>query len=83
MQNESTMNLQPAPVLVEDRESEIDALEKELKQLEGDDCDEGDDDDSCRLDSSQTLSLSASMTKQLTCSENVGNMSLQEVSQVK
>lgn len=69
-------------MLIEDRDNEIAALEMELKLLEGDDVEDREDDDGCPLDSSQTLSLSASMTKQLTGNESVC-MSLQEVSQVK
>jgi len=48
--NESTMNLQPGPTLIEDRNNEIMALEKELKLLEGEDSDE--EEESSPLDSS-------------------------------
>ena len=48
--NESMMNLQPGPTLIEDRDSEILALEKELKLLEGEDSDE--EEESSPLDSS-------------------------------
>ena len=71
--NESSINMQPAPVLLEDRENEIANLERELKLLEGDYGEDGDDDelDPSHLDSSQTLSLSTSMTKQLTNTDTV------------
>ena len=55
-------NLLPAATLHEDRDNEIQALERELKLLEGDDGDEYDDEPS-PLDSSQTQSLSASISK--------------------
>ena len=49
------MNMLPAATLLEDRTNEIQALESELKMLEGD---YGDEEEDSPLDSSQTLSLS-------------------------
>ena len=74
------MNLQPGPTLIEDRDSEILALEKELKLLEGEDSDE--EEESSPLDSSQTMALSLSKSRQMTSAENV-SISQNEMNAIK
>ena len=54
----------PAATLIEDRDNEIMALERELRVLEGDEGDDEEEDPS-PLDSSQTMSLTASQSKQM------------------
>ena len=53
MQSEGMSNFLPAATLHEDRDHEIEALERELKLLEGDEGDEYEEEQS-PLDSSQT-----------------------------
>ena len=57
LQNESISNMLPAATLLQDRNQEILALERELKVLEGDDGDEDEDTEDSVLDSSQTHGL--------------------------
>ena len=66
--------------MYEDRDNEILALERELKVLEGDDGDE--EEEQSPLDSSQTLSLSASITKQMTVMESA-TMTPNEMNEIK
>ena len=54
----------PAATLIEDRNNEIMALERELRVLEGDEGDDEEEDPS-PLDSSMTKSLTASQSKQM------------------
>jgi len=71
----------PGPTLIEDRNNEILALERELKLLEGEDGEE-EEEESSFLDSSQTMSLSASMSKQVTTADNF-SMSQNEMNAIK
>ena len=73
-------NILPWETLQDDRNHEIQALERELKVLEGDDGDE-DDDDPSPLDSSQTLSLSGSMVKTLPAGSDT--MTQNEMNEIK
>ena len=71
----------PAATLIADRNNEILQLERELKVLEGDTGDEEDANESNPLDSSQTLSLSASMTKQM--ADGALTLNMNEINEIK
>lgn len=65
--------------LFADRDNEIQALERELRVLEGDEGDE--EEDPSPLDSSQTMSLSNSVSKQMTTDQT--SLTQNEMNEVK
>lgn len=83
MQSDGINNLLPAETLIDDREDQIKALERELKLLEGDDEDEDDEDEPSPLDSSQTHSLSGSITKQMAYPGSSTTMTQNEMNEIR